>query len=160
MAPNIDKLIAARRAKPLLPLWGRFWVNVDMRAGLTGCWIWRGTLSTNHRRKKGARGTIQEAGRGSRLLKAHRLALCFAGAGLEEYDRPEVAAHRCGNPLCCNSYSHLYWATPAENVADRIEHELRTVCPLYISAQRLKWYLQPEMWEHQAFIAELERIGR
>jgi len=160
MPPTPDAMIAARRAKPLLPLWDRFWANVDMRAGLTGCWMWRGALSTNHKRKKGARGTIQEAGRGSRLLKAHRLALCFAGEGLEEYDRPEVAAHRCGNPLCCNNYSHLYWATQEENVWDRNFHDYRESCHLHYSEQRLSWYLQPEMWEHQAFVAELERIGR
>jgi len=45
-------------------------------------------------------------------------------------------------------------------VADRIDHELRTVCPLYISAQPLPWWMNPKMWERPAFIAELERIGR
>lgn len=151
-------LIAARRAKPLLPLWDRFWANVDMRAGLTGCWMWRGALSTNHKRKKGARGTIQEAGRGSRLLKAHRLALCFAGEGLEEYGRPEVAAHRCGNPLCCNSYSHLYWATPGENVEDRFYHERRPVCFVRYEKYKGTWG-DPSNPRH-SFLAELERIGR
>lgn len=159
MAPNTAPLIAARRARPILPLWDRFWANVDMRAGLTGCWPWRGTLSTNHRRKKGARGTIQEAGRGSRLLKAHRLALCFAGEGLGEYDRPEVAAHRCGNPLCCNSYSHLYWATPEENVADRLFHEATDLCLVRYSLQELNWWAA-EPNARLEFLMELERIGR
>lgn len=159
MAPNTAPLIAARRARPILPLWDRFWANVDMRAGLTGCWIWRGTLSTNHRRKKGARGTIQEAGRGSRLLKAHRLALCFAGEGLGEYDRPEVAAHRCGNPLCCNSYSHLYWATPEENVEDRLFHEATDLCLVRYSLQELNWWAA-EPNARLEFLMELERIGR
>ncbi|SFV31327.1 HNH endonuclease [Devosia crocina] len=31
------------------------------------------------------------------------------------------AAHRCGNPPCCNK-RHLYWATPSENQMDRIAH--------------------------------------
>lgn len=159
MAPNTAPLIDARRARPILPLWDRFWANVDMRAGLTGCWPWRGTLSTNHRRKKGARGTIQEAGRGSRLLKAHRLALCFAGEGLGEYDRPEVAAHRCGNPLCCNSYSHLYWATPEENVEDRLFHEATDLCLVRYSLQELNWWAA-EPNARLEFLMELERIGR
>lgn len=158
MAPNTAPLIAARRARPLLPLWDRFWANIDMRAGLTGCWIWRGTLSTNHRRKKGARGTIQEAGRGSRLLKAHRLALCFAGEGLGEYDRPEVAAHRCGNPLCCNNYSHLYWATPEENVEDRLFHESADLCLVRYSLQELNWWAA-EPNARLEFLMELERVG-
>lgn len=31
------------------------------------------------------------------------------------------AAHSCGNRLCCNG-SHLRWATPAQNMADAMEH--------------------------------------
>jgi len=157
--PTPHAMIAARRAKPLLPLWDRFWAQVDMRAGLTGCWMWRGTLSTNHKRRKGARGTIQEAGRGSRLLKAHRLALCFAGEGLEEYGRPEVAAHRCGNPLCCNNYSHLYWATPEENVEDRLFHEATDRCLVTYSLQELHWGPPEEPNARLEFLMELERIG-
>jgi hypothetical protein len=31
------------------------------------------------------------------------------------------AAHSCGNAWCCNG-AHLRWATPAENLADKVRH--------------------------------------
>lgn len=153
---TIDALIAARRARPVIPLWDRFWAQVDMRAGLTGCWPWRGALSTNHKRKKGHRGVIQLGGRGSRVLKAHRLALCFAGEGLAEYDGDLVAAHRCGNRLCCNNYSHLYWATPEENVEDRLWEESRDLCVIHISGlDLLPWEIETAQREFRELV---ERI--
>lgn len=123
---SIAKLIAGRRAVPPRPLWDRFWEKVDISGGADACWPWTGAISyTKRRRKHGGkfakrwgREIIQQAGRGSRTLKAHRLALCFTGSGLEEYDRPEQAAHTCNNRLCCNPV-HLYWATEQQNVEDR-----------------------------------------
>lgn len=157
MPAPLAPLIAARRAKPIVPLWDRFWSQVDMRAGITGCWPWRGARSTNHKRKKGDRGVIQLGSRGSRVLKAHRLALCFAGEGVGEYDCDLVAAHRCGNRLCCNNYSHLYWATPEENVEDRLWEESREVCVIHISGLDLLPY---DDWTAQHEFRELvERIG-
>lgn len=126
-SPSVAHLIAARRAKPLVPLWDRFWAKVDTSAGEDACWPWTGARSYRKRRRKNrgkfakhwGRGVIQQAGRGSRTLKAHRVALCFTGAGVEEeYDRPEQAAHKCGNRICCNPL-HLYWASFNENWSDR-----------------------------------------
>lgn len=31
------------------------------------------------------------------------------------------AAHHCGNPLCVNA-RHIRWATPLENIADKVAH--------------------------------------
>lgn len=101
------------------PLWDRFWAKVDTTGGPDACWPWIGALS--HKRSGTKRGLIQEAGRGSRLLLVHRVALCFTGNGLEDYDRPEEAAHTCDNRLCCNPV-HLYWATAEENRLDRYPH--------------------------------------
>lgn len=142
MPPTPTAMIAARRAVPPTPLWDRFWPKVDMSRGLTGCWIWIGAYSrkSTRRYRNGRyrpngydRPVIQEAGRGSRLLIAARVALCFAGDGLAEYSRPEEAAHICGNPRCVNNYSHLYWGSPADNDWDRIQQEERDWCPLYFT---------------------------
>lgn len=55
---------------------------------------------------------------GATVLLAHRLVL-------EEVtgERPEglEAAHSCGNQACVHP-SHLRWATPEENAADKAEH--------------------------------------
>lgn len=122
-AARAAQLIEARRNTPIIPLWDRFWAKVDMSGGLTTCWPWTGAQTIKRKGKDWPRGVVQEAGRGSRILLAHRVALCFAGEGLREYGRPEQAAHRCGNRLCCNNYSHLYWGTRMENEADRKAHE-------------------------------------
>jgi hypothetical protein len=109
----------------------RFWRQVDLSAGLLGCWPWRGACS---RKASGHyRGLFQTGGRGSPLALAHRWALCLTGDGLEEYrQRPEHAAHRCNNRLCCNTYCHLYWATDEENRKDRQYHDAGGVIALPI----------------------------
>lgn len=103
------------------PAYDRFWTKVDMSGGLSECWPWTGAIST---KRKGANRGIFRIGpeHDHRVVIAHRLALCYAGAGYEEYFRPQQAAHRCNNPICCNNYSHLYWATQRENQADRWNH--------------------------------------
>lgn len=102
-------------------LYDRFWSKVDMSGGLSACWPWTGAIST--KRKGASRGILRAGNENNhRVVIAHRLALCYAGAGYEEYFRPHQAAHRCNNPICCNNYSHLYWATQAENQADRWNH--------------------------------------
>lgn len=152
MPSSPTAMIAGRRAVPPVPLWDRFWSKVDMSRGLTGCWYWRGAYSHKAGRGRGRgfpRGVIQEAGRGSRILIASRLALCFAGDGLSEYSRPEEACHVCGNPTCVNNYSHLYWGSAADNDWDRIQHAEREWCPLYYSRG----------WGDPATTEILERIG-
>lgn len=126
LSASVVKLIEVRKARPLRPLWDRFWEKVDTTGGTEACWPWMGAISYTKRRRKHrgkfakrwGRGVIQLAGRGSRTLKAHRLALCFTGEGLDEYGRPEHAAHICNNRLCCNPV-HLYWATEQQNFEDR-----------------------------------------
>ena len=49
---------------------------------------------------------------------AHRRVL-IATTGHDPSDRE--AAHRCGTPSCLNP-DHLYWATPAQNGADKRVH--------------------------------------
>jgi hypothetical protein len=118
-------------------LWDRFWSKVDMSAGLLGCWPWQGARSV--KRADTVRGHIKRRSGSNQTYLAHRLALCFAGVGEAEYDRPEYAAHRCHNRLCCNTYSHLYWATDGENREDRYDLERRQVQGLSLW-QPLAWY--------------------
>lgn len=130
--------MSPRGGSVCLPLFERFWANVDMSGGLLACWPWMGARS---RKRAGTqRGnfpvTIRYGnvpGR-QRFLLAHRVALCLSEGGLEEYTRLEYAAHRCHNRLCCNTYAHLYWATDAENREDRRRYEAGVVDP------PLAWY--------------------
>lgn len=54
--------------------------------------------------------------------KAHRV-MCELVNGPPPFDKAE-AAHSCGNgKLGCVHPKHLRWATPKENIWDRVEHE-------------------------------------
>ncbi len=148
---------ANRKRDEAGPLWDRFWAQVDMSAGLLGCWEWTGAKS----KKRG--GTVRghllvgsrwKADEPRRYLLAHRVALCLAGEGVSEYGRPEHAAHRCNNRLCCNTYSHLYWATAAENREDRMRHAREIFVPRIIRTNTLgaaPWRVR--------LVEELERVG-
>jgi hypothetical protein len=46
--------------------------------------------------------------------------MCFWAHGDAPVDRPH-AAHSCGNPTCVNP-AHLRWASPSENMMDRLVH--------------------------------------
>ena len=50
---------------------------------------------------------------------AHRV-MCLLAHGAPE-DGKTDAAHRCGNPSCCNP-AHLYHATVRENIEDKRKH--------------------------------------
>lgn len=150
------RVVAAnRRRGEISPLWDRFWAQVDMSGGLLACWEWTGART---KKRSGTQrghlivGSRWREGDRRRFLLAHRVALCLAGEGLSEYGRPEVAAHRCNNRLCCNTYSHLYWATHEENRQDRIRHEREIFVP------RILRQLVPA-GERAALILEIERAG-
>lgn len=60
---------------------------------------------------------VRKDGRRSR---AHRI-LCEAAHGPQPSPEHKEVAHGCGHPWCVNP-SHLRWATPKENQADRALH--------------------------------------
>ena len=115
-------------------IWDRFWSKVDSSGGADACWPWVGAKSV--KRSGTLRGVLQVAGRRSRIVLAHRFALClvFGGLALDEllaeYDAlfddgsRREACHRCNNRLCCNPHpNHLYWGTQEQNRADRYRVE-------------------------------------
>ena len=97
------------------PLQERFWAKVKVLPN--GCQIWTGATSVS---RSGTRyGYIQEGGRGSKVLRVHRLALVWA---VGEPPTPQhEAGHRCpggANSLCVNE-GHLAWVTRVENEQDK-----------------------------------------
>src|SRR3954454_23981326 len=87
----------------------RFHARVEAR-GADECWPWAGA------RTRQGYGTMAPERRGDNPLRAHRVAyeLHFGpvAPGLH-------VLHHCDNPPCCNP-AHLYAATNALNVADKV----------------------------------------
>lgn len=90
------------------PLEERFWSKVQKSDADDGCWWWVGA-----RNKKGY-GIIQEGGKGSPNLSAHRLSY-----KLHHGEIPEGlnVLHSCDNPSCVNP-AHLRTGTQSENIAE------------------------------------------
>jgi hypothetical protein len=98
------------------PLLERFWAKVDRSGGLFACWPWTGSTQTSRNNPTGY-GKIQEGGRGSRIIAAHRIA-CVIATGEEPDGMEACHAPTCTTTLCCNPH-HLRWGTRAENEADK-----------------------------------------
>ncbi len=101
-------------ARPV-PLADRLAGKLERAPG--GCLVFTG--GTDH----GGYGHIRAAGRGSRKLRAHRVAYALAH-GLDPLELPEelVVRHAvCDNPPCCEE-RHLAPGDAADNAQDAVEH--------------------------------------
>lgn len=84
------------------------------------CWLWFGNIRPN------GYGSIQEGGKGSRTLSAHRLSY-----EIHKGEIPDgmVVMHSCDNPSCVNP-DHLSVGTYKDNTHDMIaKGRKRTVAP-------------------------------
>jgi len=76
-------------------------------------------LEWPHSKDRAGYGAIGIEFEGKRYTRAPRL-LCVMVNGAPESDKIDTA-HSCGNPGCVNP-KHLRWATPKENMADKVIH--------------------------------------
>jgi len=87
---------------------------------LDDCWMWAGNKRSN------GYGAIQQGGRGSRTLSAHRVSY-----EIHKGEIPDgmVVMHSCDNPSCVNP-DHLSVGTYKQNTHDMIaKGRKRTVAP-------------------------------
>lgn len=86
----------------------RFWVKVHKT---DGCWIWTGSTDGH------GYGQIREAGRGSRLLKAHRVSWVLHNGPLSD---DVLVLHSCDNPPCVRP-DHISPGTSKDNTQDSLK---------------------------------------
>lgn len=99
------------------PLWQRFLRKIDKTED---CWVWLGNKS------RSGYGSIQEGGKGSRTVAAHRLSYEMHKGPIPD---GLVVMHSCDNPACVNP-DHLSLGTFKDNTADMIaKGRKRTVAP-------------------------------
>ena len=94
-----------------------FWAKVDRSAGPTGCWIWKGAVTSKH-----GYGCFQTGGR---VLGAHKVAWLLTNGDA----RGLCILHHCDNRVCVNP-AHLYLGTKIDNARDKLVRGRDTVCRL------------------------------
>ncbi len=121
-APIIKTSTKRARKYVLQPLAVRFWAKVNSEGPipqhvphLGPCWVWIGS-----RDDKGY-GQIREGGRGTPLLKAHRVAWALMNGPVAG---DAVVMHRCDNPACVRAEvgggGHLVLGTLSANTLDAV----------------------------------------
>lgn len=83
-----------------------FWSQVDMSAGASGCWPWRGKLNHN------GYGQFTFEGDTAAYRIAYKLTNGEIGRGMH-------ILHACDYRLCCNP-AHLSEGTHADNMRDKV----------------------------------------
>lgn len=106
MTTSYAAVIAANKRRRR-PLPDRFWPKVDLRAGMSGCWPWRGALDSD------GYGALKDRGRSA---KAHRVAWEIANGPIP---RGEFVLHRCDNRPCVNP-AHLFIGDAGANARDMV----------------------------------------